>query len=86
MGKVEPQDERNIKIKAAPLELGIFIEDEHNTEVMADPDTSPPAAKKRRESPRTLRSRTASPAVSKVHVLCKLYELVIASSHHPFPS
>ena len=55
-GEVESQ---NDKEKAAPVQLAIFIEDDKSNEVvMADPDTSPPASKKRRESPRKLRNRT----------------------------
>ena len=40
------------------MQLAIFVEDESNEGVMADPDTSPPASKKKRESPRKLRNRT----------------------------
>lgn len=36
----------------------IFMEDEHSNEVLVDPDTSPPASKKRKGKPRKLGTRT----------------------------
>ena len=51
----------------------MFLEDEHNNEVLVDPDTSPPVSKKRKGNPRKLGTRTTRSKVCEcmcVYILC----------------
>lgn len=55
--------------------LRTFVEDKHSNKIMADPDTSPPASKKRRESQRELGTREkTSEGVNAATIIDELFK------------